>query len=98
MLEGLLRNSLMGNSSSLSMEDYLNQTWLYVIDAKNEDDEMLFMWGVSDSRMGFIVFRVDQPDDPKRRDLQFQKWFEDKNKAIEYCYEQGKAEKLAKGL
>ena len=70
---------------------------LYGFKVTDEADEVVFLWYVMDANYGFSVFRYDRPQERNTKPS-FQQWFENREIAIEYCVDQGRAEKLARGL
>jgi len=70
---------------------------MYQFDVLDEDNETVFSWYVVDATCGYNVFRCLRPAD-RKTEPEFQQWFKHKHEAIEYAVDQGRAEKLAKGL
>jgi hypothetical protein len=69
---------------------------IYEFLCKDECDEIVFAWFVYDAYYGFNCFRYDRPQD-RKTEPEFMQWFKNKSEAIEYCVDQARAEKMAKG-
>lgn len=70
---------------------------VYDFKVKDAEDDLLFVWYVVDANHGYTVFSYQKPDDEETLPV-FHQWFRHKNEAIEFALDQGRAEKLAKGL
>lgn len=70
---------------------------IYDFIVRDKEDELVFSWYVVDANHGYTVFSYQDPSNEDTLPV-FQKWFRGKSEAIEFAIDQGRAEKLTKGL
>lgn len=88
MFEELI--ALNGFPKTCSLDEYLNFTPIYSKCLEIDEDEKI-KWFVMDARAGYIIFKDENAKDRKKK-IVFVKWLNDRNEAIEFCYELAKKE------